>query len=271
MTKGPHTRLARDPASLDSAGENRGQWHRVRVRVRVSSRPRRGSSRGLTLIELTVALGVIVILLSAAVWGIGAFTGVRAKESATNLAGTIRALYDSAALSGRTCRLVFELPQERDEEGQVHWRAECAKGAVTAQAERDEELRDANSSVRRKKKKVADDDTRFRRLGSTSAPTLEELQAREKSRVEEVAKFSSFSSEDVVEQSLEQQVQVEVWTQKQRHAVTSGTAYLYFFPQGYTERARVWVTQGSNTWTLTISPLTGKTVIHDERLEVPRS
>ena len=58
---------------------------------------------------------------------------------------------------------------------------------------------------------------------------------------------------------------------KQRSPVKHGTAFLYFFPQGFTEKAQVWVRQGSNTWTLTISPLTGKTVIHTEDLEVPRS
>jgi general secretion pathway protein H len=53
--------------------------------------------------------------------------------------------------------------------------------------------------------------------------------------------------------------------------VKHGTAYLYFFPQGYTERAQVWVRQGSNTWTVTVSPLTGKTIIHNGELEVPRT
>lgn len=226
--------------------------------------------RGLTLIELTVALGIVVVLFAAVVWGMGALTGAKAKEAAAEMAGTIRALYDSAALSGRTCRLVFELPQERDEDGAVTWRAECAKGGVTAGAKRDDELRAAND-VDRRKSKLDEDDERFRPLTSDSQPTVQELQAREKERVEEAAKFSSFSSDDVAERSLPSNVTVEVWTAKQRQPVKHGTAYLYFFPQGYTERAQVWVRQGDNTWTLTISPLTGKTVIHNDELEVPRT
>ena len=76
----------------------------------------------------------------------------------------------------------------------------------------------------------------------------------------------------MVEKTLPADVKIEVWTAKQREpAAKTGVAYLYFFPQGYTERAQVWVRQGDNTWTLTISPLTGKTKIHAEDLEVPRS
>lgn len=230
----------------------------------------RRKPRGLTLIELTVALGIIVVLFAAVVFGVGALTGAKAKESAAELAGTIRALYDDAALSGRTCRLVFELPQERDEDGAVTWRAECAKSGVTAGAKRDDELRAAND-VDKRRSKVDDDDERFRPLTDDSQPTVQELQAREQKRVEDAAKFSSFSTDDVVQKQLPSNVTIEVWTAKQRQPVKHGTAYLYFFPQGYTERAQVWVRQGSNTWTLTISPLTGKTVIHNDDLEVPRT
>lgn len=235
----------------------------------MSARTRR-RQRGLTLIEITVALGIVVVLFASVVWGVGALTGAKAKESSAQLAGTIRSLYDTAALSGKTCRLVFELPQARDEDGAVSWRAECAKGAITAGAKRDDELREAAS--KRGKDKVEDrDDRRFRRMDSDEAPSVQELQAREKERVEEAAKFSEFSSDDVIEKTLPSNVRVEVWTSKQRQPVKNGPAYLYFFPQGYTERAQIWVRQGNNTWTLTISPLTGKTVIHNEDLEVPRS
>lgn len=214
-----------------------------------------------------VALGIVTVLFAGVVMSVGALTGAKAKESSTELAGTIRALYDTAALSGRTCRLVFTLPPPKDDETPVTWRAECAKAGATASAKRDDELKDAQKKV---KDKVEDDD-RFRRLDGDDAPTLQELQEQEKNRVEEAAKFSNFSNEDVVEKTLPTSVRLEVWTSKQHQVAKSGVAYLYFFPQGYTERAQVWVRQGDNTWTLTISPLTGKTKIHSEDLEVPNT
>jgi general secretion pathway protein H len=229
----------------------------------------RRAPRGMTLIEITVAIAVIAVLFAAVVMGVGALTGTRAKEASAELGGTIRALYDTAALSGKTCRLVFELPEARDEEGAVSWRAECAKGNLAVSAKRDDELKEARA--RKADKNKVDDDARFRHLDRDGAPSVQELQAREKARVEEVAKFSQFSSGEVASHRLPANVRLEVWTQKQRAPVKNGLAYLYFFPQGYTERAQVWVRQGSNTWTLTIAPLTGKTVIHAADLEVPHA
>ncbi len=229
------------------------------------------SRRGLTLIELSVALGIVVVLFAAVVFGVGSLTGARAKETSAELAGTIRALYDTAALSGKTCRLVFELPKERDDDGAVKYHAECAKGGITAAAKREDELREANSAAG---KKPRDDskDTRFKAFGGDdNGPNLQELMAREKNRVEEAARFSNFASEDVPERTLPGGVKVEVWTSKLKQPVKSGAAYLYFFPQGFTERSQLYVRQGKNVWTITVSPLTGKTVIFADELELPRT
>jgi general secretion pathway protein H len=222
--------------------------------------------KGFTLVEVMVTIGVIAVLFAGVVYGVGAVTGSKAKEGTALLSATIRSLYDTAALSGRTCRLVFELPKERDDDGQVKYRAECAKGAVTASAKRDDELRDLDKNEREKKQ----NDDRLKRLDSDSAPTVEQLQAREKQRVEEQAAFSGFASDDVGERTLPKEVRMEIWTGKQRSAAKTGKAFLYFFPQGFTEKAHLVVRQGKNAWTVVVSPLTGKTSVVGEALEVPR-
>lgn len=223
----------------------------------------------MTLIEIVVALMIVSVLFAAVTFSVGALTGAKAKESSTELAGTIRALYDTAALSGKTCRLVFTLPEERDEDTPVTWRAECSTTGATASAKRDDELAAARKKARDQVEEKKDD--RFRRLDSDDAPTLQQLQEQEEKRVNDAAAYSNFSNDDVAEKTLPSNVHVEVWTQKQREATKHGIAYLYFFPQGYTERAQVWLRQGDNVWTLAISPLTGKTKIYSEALEVPRS
>lgn len=223
--------------------------------------------RGLTLIELTVSMGIVAVLVGGVVMGMGALTGSTAKAAASELAGTIRSLYDSANLQGKTCRLVFELPNEKDG-GKVKYRAECAQGGLTAAKDRTDTLR-RDTEEAKKPKRPKDD--RFRRLDSDDAPSVQELQEREKERVESAAKFSGFTSEEVPERVLPSNVRVSVWTKHQREATKSGLAYLYFFPQGFTERAQIWVSQGDNTWTLSVSPLTGKVSSVAEELEVPRS
>jgi general secretion pathway protein H len=224
----------------------------------------------MTLIEMMVALTIVVVLFGAVVLGVGALTGAKAKEASTQLAGGIRSLYDTAALTGRTCRMVFDLPGERDEEGSVKIRTECAKAGITAAAKREDEIREANSDEKKREKNPRKD-TRFSRLDSDSAPTVQELQEREKARVEAAAKYDAFDTEDVHSITLPSNVRIEVWTAKQREVVKHGAAFLYFFPQGFTERAQLYVRQGTNVWTITVSPLTGKTQVHAEALEVPRS
>ena len=106
---------------------------------------------------------------------------------------------------------------------------------------------------------------------SGASPTLQDLAAQEKERVEAAATYAAFTSPEVPRRELPGSVRVSVWTRHQRAASESGLASLYFFPQGFTERAMVFISQGSNVWTVTVSPLTGKTAVIGERLEVPSS
>ena len=84
-------------------------------------------------------------------------------------------------------------------------------------------------------------------------------------------RFSEFTAPNIESRTFPESVKLSIWTAKQKEPITSGLAYLYFFPQGFTERAMLHIRQGSNVWTLTVSPLTGKTAVVAEELEVPRS
>ncbi|MBJ6763165.1 type II secretion system protein [Myxococcaceae bacterium JPH2] len=233
---------------------------------------RQRSRRGLTLIEISIALAIAAVLFAAVAIGIGALTGAKAKSSAVEMAGVIRSLYDSAALSGKTCRLVFEIPDPKTEEA-TRYHAECAGSGVTTSRDRDAALRDdAKARTERARDHGSGRDERRNYTRSdNSTPSAQELMAQEKERVEETTKFSSFTAEEVGPRELPAGVSVSVWTRQQHTAVESGVAYLYFFPQGYTEKAMVYLRQGENVWTLDVSPLTGKVNIVAEALEVPRS
>ncbi len=111
----------------------------------------------------------------------------------------------------------------------------------------------------------------FTQSNSGGAPSLQDLMDQEQHRVEQAAKFSSYTGEEITPRELPSNVSISVWTRQQKTAVDQGVAYLYFFPQGYTEKAQVYVRQGDNVWTLAVSPLTGKVNIVAEELEVPRS
>jgi prepilin-type N-terminal cleavage/methylation domain-containing protein len=74
------------------------------------SMKRSPSSAGLTLIEVMVVVAIAAMLLAAVVVSVSALTGARARATLGELGATARALYDTAALTGHTCRMVFDLP-----------------------------------------------------------------------------------------------------------------------------------------------------------------
>lgn len=225
---------------------------------------RRAAQRGLTLIEVSIALVIVALLFAAVVVSVGALTGTKAKSAAAELAGVMRSLYDTAGLSGKTCRIVFQLSGPRQDEPTRYW-AECAAGNVTTSRDRDETLRQERSRDRDPGRQPAADQSRSRE------PSLQDLMAKERDRVEAAAKYSVYTAPEIESREISPAVKLSVWARGQREAVSSGTAYLYFFPQGYAEKAMVFVAQGKNAWTISIQPLTGKATIVGEQLEVPRS
>ena len=242
------------------------------------SAARRQRERGLTLIELVVAMSIVTLLITLTVISADALTGAKAKSAASELAGTIRSLYDTASLTGKTCRLVFQLPSERDEDGEAVVSAECAQGAVTTSRDRDEVLRQARvdsdrlskeTDRDRERRREEEEEERGRRRGDDER-NLQDLMAEEKERVESAARFQGFEDPQVKPHAFPSSVKVSVWTRHQREPARSGVAYLYFFPQGFTEQAQVALRQGNSVWTVTVAPLTGKTGVVDRELEVPR-
>jgi general secretion pathway protein H len=223
----------------------------------MSRRPR---PSGFTLIELIVVIAIAATLLGATVVSINALTGARARSALGELGGTMRALYDTAALTGHTCRLVFDLPPG-DTTG-FSYRAECASRAVTSASDRDQALKDDTQAR-------ADALKRGPTTGRRGASLLDVL-SQEKDRVEAAAKFSIYTSPEVEPRRVSG-VKLSVWTPHQRQPAKSGLAYVYFFPQGAVERAQLTARQGGSVWTLTVSPVTGQTAVVDGELQVPKS
>lgn len=202
------------------------------------------SSRGFTLIELGMVIGILVLIAAIAVPSLEAVFGVKTREEVTRIAGSIRAMYGESVLSGRTCRLVFDL-----EEG-AYW-PECAEGKVRVAAMED--------SLRGKRV-----EEKARDFGGTE----EEKEAR--SQVEARNAFAAYSAGLAPRRTLREGVSLEsVWTQHQSEPYTAGQAYLYFFPGGRSERAYLHVGDGSDTWTIIVDPATGRARVLPEKVPVP--
>lgn len=200
-------------------------------------------ARGYTLLELTVVIAIFAMLAMVVVPAVQSAMGVKLREEAGKVGGTIRAMYGESALSGRTCRVVFDLDEA------AYW-PECAAGKVAIQ-KREESIRGARV--------VEVDDL------------LAGDQDDEILRMEQRNAFSRFESGLAPRRSLPDGVEFEkVWTEHQEEPYVSGQAFLYFFPQGRTEEAYVYLTDGDDTYTVIVSPITGRTRAEAERVELPR-
>jgi general secretion pathway protein H len=209
--------------------------------------------RGMTLIEIMVSLAVVATVLLVAVPTIEAYAGVRAREEAGNISGAIRYMYGQSALSGKVCRLTFDLDART-------WWPECTEGRFTL--ERDKER--ASGGKRTEEQKPD-------RQRSRGTDVLKDEGELMRERVEKKAEFSDFQSEDIKKRKLPDGAELSVWTAHQRERYSKGKAFLYFFPQGHTERAQIYVSSGhGDVYTLAVSPLNGKVKVVDRELDVPR-
>lgn len=207
--------------------------------------PSRRAARGFTLIELGIVVAIFALVVLVVVPSVQAAFGVQTREHTGKLAGAIRAMYGESVLSGRTCRLVFDLDE-------ASWWPECAEGRVRVASE--------EKSLRGKRiEEVA------RAVGGT------EEQEAARREIEAKNAFSAWESGLAPKTRLPDGVWIDgIWTQHQTEVYKAGQAYLYFFPNGQTERAYVYVADdGDAVYTIVVTPMTGRTKVLPGRVEVP--
>jgi general secretion pathway protein H len=206
--------------------------------------------RGMTLIEIGVALCVAGLMLAVAIPALSAVTRAQLKQKSGQLAGGIRALYGASAIAGHTCRLVLDL------DAQAYW-SECAKSDVRLSREGE---RSQNGA------RVA---TREEELQQDSAGR-EGLSEEERERLELLQKSAFAPSNDIPRTELGGSVKfADVWVQHQPERYSSGKAFLYFWPSGLTEEASIHLAQSDDIYSLVVSPLTGRVKIASERVDAP--
>jgi general secretion pathway protein H len=182
-------------------------------------------ANGFTLIELLIVVGIVALLAGLAAPALGTLTGANARKASGELAGSLRALFDTAALRHVTCRMALDLDHRA-------WWAECAQGPVGAARDpRDDE------ALQRQFPDEKDEETR-RLLAKTSFGAFEDRLVKKR----ELPGHAAFG-----------QVRVEG-----KSAAEKGIVYVYFFPGGQAQRAFVPVVDGDNLYTIVVEPFTGR-------------
>ncbi|TMB36627.1 MAG: type II secretion system protein [Deltaproteobacteria bacterium] len=204
-------------------------------------------ARGMTLIEIGIAMAIAAGLLAMAIPAISNVTRVQLRQKSGQLGSGVRSLYGATALAGHSCRLVLDLDK------QAYW-SECAEGAVRLDRAGEQS---AGGSRR---------DSREEELLASIRPET----ANEEEQVKlALAQKSAFkASGDIPKTDLGGSVRfLDVWVQHQSERYTTGKAFLYFWPSGLTEVAAIHLGQGDDVNTLLISPLSGRVRIVSGRVD----
>jgi general secretion pathway protein H len=191
---------------------------------------------GFTLVELMIVVAVIALLAAMVVPAAESLTGANARQAAGELAGSMRALFDTAALRHATCRLVLDL------DGRAFW-AECAPGAAGAPAAEDDEK------------------TLAARFPEENDPEIRKLLA--------ASTYGALSDRLLARRTLPGKVKFgAVSVSGRREAALTGTVYVYFFPGGRAQRAHVPVADGTNLYTVVSEAFTGRARVVPGKVEV---
>jgi general secretion pathway protein H len=218
---------------------------------RIISRDRVGAAGGFTLLEIGITLVVLALAFALALPGLEAVTGARMRSAAGHLSSAMRALYSEAALTGRTCRIAFNLDERS-------YTVECALGAARISSTK-EEIRDGQRY--RDLKKEQDEVERLKDLTKDN-PIEAQLEA----------KTAYLAVPGVPKVTLPDGVFFQsIWVQHQAEKVVAGDAFLYFFPQGNTEHALITLKRGEDLLTVESNSLTGRVQLVDGAIEAPKS
>ncbi len=222
------------------------------ARTRTRRNPR---SRGLTLIELVIAIALVALLSAALLFGKGALAGARLRATATTIVSAVRFAQTRTSSTGRPARLVLDLEHEQ-------LQLEEAPGSVMLREKGKDPSGGAADSTEGEKKAHAEAE-RILEGPKAPRPAFVKLSGVT-GGVEELSKGRPVG--DGVEI-------VSVQTEHDEEPITEGRAYVYFWPGGTTERAVVHLKRVGDSddegLTVELSPLTGRAQIEKGKVDLP--
>lgn len=213
--------------------------------------------RGVTLVEVLIAMALVAIVSAGAILGMGVVQSARLKRSASMIGGAVRIAYAHANAKSKPVRLVFDFEERmlilEESTGVMSLKKNDATGGAAAATEAERAAIEESEAILK---------------GPRAArPSFQATKA-----------FGWNVEGERPGKQLEKGIRfLQVETAHQEEPIQAGRAYLYFWPGGQTERAAVQLLQSDSekadegsVLTVLISPLTGKAEIKRGPVEMPR-
>lgn len=227
--------------------------------------------QGFTLIEVMVALMVIALIASLGVKGFRAITKSDLRAATTHLSGAVRYLFDRASITGKYHRLVIDLTDGRywAEVSDDRFYAPNEAESQADRQKRETEEAAADEAERKRLEKQQDPYSGGPAAVAGSSFDVSKLEVGEfRPRRARFAAFKETALKPVVLKKLRIR---SVYTPRMTEPVTSGRAYLYFYPLGQTEPAIITLSDasGENVYSLVVHPITGRVRIYNTEVKPP--
>ena len=190
------------------------------------------------------------------------------REATAHMSGAIRYMFDRASITGKYHRLVIDLndgqywPEVSDDKFYAPNQAETTdeqRKRENAEAEADEEQR----------KKADKQKSLWASSSSSSSSTSFDMSKLEVGEFRpKHARFAAFKETALKPVRLKKLRIRSVYTPRLADPVTSGRAYLYFYPLGQTEPAIITLSDdsGENVYSLVVHPITGRVQIFNREI-----
>ena len=198
----------------------------------MASRSRRHAPRGMTLLEVLIVLGVLVLMTGIGISTFGALKGTQLRTQTNRLAAAVRHTYNRSVATGLYMRLVLDIDADS------YWvEASATPQFLSTEKVKQEDAEKEAKEAAEAAEKAKDDD-------APPPPVRERYQ-----------------EDGVIPRvTMERGIGIDgVLTSNQEDVFRSGKAYVHFFPNGFVEPAMIYTTDGDEAFfTLVVQPLTGK-------------
>jgi general secretion pathway protein H len=188
-----------------------------------------------------VVIAVVGVISAAAVPALRGISGANARQAAGELAGSLRYLFDTAALRHTTCRLAIDI------ENRTTW-PECAPRAVTLSRQQEPSRVSRELEERFPDERDAD---RRRLMAQTRFGAFEDRLASRRA----LPGTTTFGP-----------IRIEGRSQP----IEEGVAYVHFFSGGQAQRAFIPVVDGDLIYTVVLEPFTGRARVVAGKVEDDR-